>query len=122
MREIAPVNVIRRARNKGGAKQRERSIGCRVLRVKMSRKCKSASSTPVEDSVFELRTRMARMLSIVEITTQKNNMVSEYRYMYLLRFFFYKREKNRGEQGARGKSSIASQLRPSSMRDNIDDL
>lgn len=37
------------------------------------------SHTPVKDSVFELRTRMARMLSIVEITSQRNNPVLEYR-------------------------------------------
>lgn len=41
----------------------------------MSRKCENVSCTPVKDSVFELRTRMARMLSIVEITSQKNNTV-----------------------------------------------
>lgn len=85
---------------------------------KMSRKFKSASSTPVEDSVFELRTRMARLLSIVEITSQKNNMVSEISTldMYLLRF---KQEKNRGKQSERKFNRL--QLRPS-MRDNIDDL
>ncbi|XP_018313322.1 ras-related protein Rab-3 [Mycetomoellerius zeteki] len=39
----------------------------------MSRRCENTSYTPVKDSVFELRTRMARMLSIVEITSQRNN-------------------------------------------------
>lgn len=33
---------------------------------------------PVKDSVVELRTRMARMLSIVEITSQRNHPVPEY--------------------------------------------
>lgn len=45
----------------------------------MSKRCENASHAPVKDSVFELRTRMARMLSIVEITSQRNNPVSEYR-------------------------------------------
>ncbi|XP_011175858.1 ras-related protein Rab-3 isoform X1 [Solenopsis invicta] len=39
----------------------------------MSKRCENASHAPVKDSVFELRTRMARMLSIVEITSQRNN-------------------------------------------------
>lgn len=86
---------------------------------KMSRKCKSASSTPVEDSVFELRTRMARMLSIVEITSQKNNMVSEYRLSRYVSIAFRAKENLRETKREREFNGL--QLRPS-MRDNIDDL
>jgi len=42
----------------------------------MSRRRENAH-TPIEDSVFELRTRMARMMSIVEITSQRNDLVPE---------------------------------------------
>jgi len=52
---------------------------CINVTFEMSRRCENASYMPVKDSVFELRTRMARLLSIVEITSQKNNPVSEYR-------------------------------------------
>jgi hypothetical protein len=45
----------------------------------MSRRRENASHTPIEDSVFELRTRMARMMSIVEITSQRNDLVPERR-------------------------------------------
>ncbi|XP_011138239.1 ras-related protein Rab-3 isoform X1 [Harpegnathos saltator] len=42
----------------------------------MSRWRGSASNAPVKDSVFELRTRMTRMMSIVEITSPRKNPMS----------------------------------------------